>query len=605
MEKKKKIAIIVSFLIILFILFSVYKSENLSLNPINTNNPLIECKVIKQTESGNINLLFFSKKETAEKYANSLLEISPFNENKESFNIYYIDNYKPKCEIYKEQALLCYNEELIKKAASCPNDIIVAIEEENKEIRSSSYMNLLSINSQHPLIVIAHEFGHSFANLAEEYVPAKIPKGAKNCVKDCSNFGETKEGCFQGCSKSDYYRSTEAGIMRTLSSINYGIFNENIISNEINKKIEQLSLTGHTIENKEDCSNKKYYLIKGIYSNEKISIKSITTEIGCAGGNGKGSFIYEQILKNNVVIEKEDFSPEFIFTTDPENMEKGETYTSDIEFMLTIPIPITEQTKLFKITQEDGQVIEINFQEFSEKMGYSFTTSTTYELKVKDKGILNYVRLNGLIVGEGDVKIYLDDLLILDNSKFNGKTITGKGVETPPECGNGICESGENYLTCKEDCLIIPECGNGIIEPDEECDDENNQNGDGCSSICLIEHTPPINPIVCGNGVIESGEECDDRNQLNGDGCSSTCRNETTPSQPICGNKICEKGESTLTCLKDCHNLEITQKFTDKCEETCDLNKLNLNKDSYTIRIEISNAKLRLDEIKYEILIYS
>ncbi len=32
-----------------------------------------------------------------------------------------------------------------------------------------------------------------------------------------------------------------------------------------------------------------------------------------------------------------------------------------------------------------------------------------------------------------------------------------------------------------------PMCGNGVVEPPEECDDGGNEDGDGCSSECLIE----------------------------------------------------------------------------------------------------------------------
>jgi cysteine-rich repeat protein len=62
-------------------------------------------------------------------------------------------------------------------------------------------------------------------------------------------------------------------------------------------------------------------------------------------------------------------------------------------------------------------------------------------------------------------------------------------------------------------------------------------NGDGCSSVCLIEAgfvcsqvegftsaCQPISTNPCGNGVIDAGEQCDDRGNSNGDGCSSTCQ---------------------------------------------------------------------------------
>jgi cysteine-rich repeat protein len=36
----------------------------------------------------------------------------------------------------------------------------------------------------------------------------------------------------------------------------------------------------------------------------------------------------------------------------------------------------------------------------------------------------------------------------------------------------------------------LPICGNGIIEIKEQCDDNNTNNGDGCSSTCQIQATP-------------------------------------------------------------------------------------------------------------------
>ena len=154
-----------------------------------------------------------------------------YNE-KDNFNFYYIDNYQPKCEIYQDKALLCYNKDIVRKAASCPHDFIVVIKEDSRNIRSSAYMNVMSINSKHSLTVLLHEFGHVFVNLAEEYVPAKLPKKAKNCVDECTKFS-IKDGCYEGCSKADYFRSINNGIMRTLSSTNFGIFNKKLITDKI------------------------------------------------------------------------------------------------------------------------------------------------------------------------------------------------------------------------------------------------------------------------------------------------------------------------------------------------------------------------------------
>ncbi|MCX6750096.1 MAG: DNRLRE domain-containing protein, partial [Candidatus Pacearchaeota archaeon] len=47
---------------------------------------------------------------------------------------------------------------------------------------------------------------------------------------------------------------------------------------------------------------------------------------------------------------------------------------------------------------------------------------------------------------------------------------------------------------------------------------------------------------------------------------------------------------------------KVIKTFTDVCEETCDLEDLNLNESSYTLRIEISNAKLQLDTLDYTLI---
>ena len=69
-------------------------------------------------------------------------------------------------------------------------------------------------------------------------------------------------------------------------------------------------------------------------------------------------------------------------------------------------------------------------------------------------------------------------------------------------------------------------------------------NGDGCSSICLLEDgfgvcttgadcvggsctagvcDPTLPNPVCGDGDVAIGESCDDGNAANGDGCSNVC----------------------------------------------------------------------------------
>ncbi|MBT4349780.1 DUF4215 domain-containing protein [bacterium] len=116
-----------------------------------------------------------------------------------------------------------------------------------------------------------------------------------------------------------------------------------------------------------------------------------------------------------------------------------------------------------------------------------------------------------------------------------------------PAIDAGLVISGlnENYQGYAPDIgrfefASAPICGNGVAESGEECDDGNNDNGDGCSSICQDEVDEP----VCGNSIIEDGEQCDDGNDDGGDGCSSTCQDEDIG------------GDEPITTLVDIINLQ-------------------------------------------------
>jgi cysteine-rich repeat protein len=84
--------------------------------------------------------------------------------------------------------------------------------------------------------------------------------------------------------------------------------------------------------------------------------------------------------------------------------------------------------------------------------------------------------------------------------------------------GSGLCLDDINvsWVTAVAPPVV---CGNGILETGEQCDDGNVVNGDGCSSVCVLEVAN-----ICGDGVLNaSSEQCDDGNVVNGDGCSSVC----------------------------------------------------------------------------------
>lgn len=78
-------------------------------------------------------------------------------------------------------------------------------------------------------------------------------------------------------------------------------------------------------------------------------------------------------------------------------------------------------------------------------------------------------------------------------------------------------------------------CGDGVLSAGELCDDDNTDDGDGCSAdcsrvednfVCVRAGEDCVRVVTCGNGRIEGPETCDDRNANADDGCSSSCEIE-------------------------------------------------------------------------------
>jgi cysteine-rich repeat protein len=146
----------------------------------------------------------------------------------------------------------------------------------------------------------------------------------------------------------------------------------------------------------------------------------------------------------------------------------------------------------------------------------------------------------------------VDDTEICDDGNLeSGDGCSAYCTRESSTCGNGeidddeACDDGNHTSgdgcdpTCVEEVSCTPNgeaqpapqpeadagagvCGNGIVEASEQCDDANEEAGDGCDTACTLE---------CGNGVIEGSESCDDGNRVSGDGCSATCSQETRLDQ--------------------------------------------------------------------------
>ncbi len=328
--------------ILTIIAISVYINKNkLSFS----EQDLADCDVLQRNSEGIDIVIFADKRYIAEDYMNYFLITSPFNRYSDKLNFYYIGDYYPLCELYKDIALFCYSKELVKKAGSCPNDYVIVINnDESEEIRSSSYLNVMSLNTKHPKSVLIHEFGHSFVNLAEEYVPAKIPRNSGgNCVEDCKDFNGKNEGCFLGCSLAEYSRSIENGVMRTLRSDKYGNFNEWVITNKIDNLIGKKSnaaITGAAFYEEIDCASQDYYLVEVGRANGNVDIEGKEIEKGCFGDSGSGEFSAGFVLEDGSEIKVGNFNPDSIFTdihVEGDEEISGETFDNSATVFTDVP----------------------------------------------------------------------------------------------------------------------------------------------------------------------------------------------------------------------------------------------------------------------------
>lgn len=170
---------------------------------------------------------------------NILLEFEPFSDYRDKFNFYRIDDAKIGCNI--GSFIKCDQYEIKLAASDCPSDYIFLLVDRNvvadfiSPVRSSAIGNIAKINTADKPFVLVHEFGHSFGDLADEYVDEDYYSTANFNARNYANCdsspctlwqGVDDSSCYEGCSLGMYFRSTETSIMRKLSSPDFGSVNE-------------------------------------------------------------------------------------------------------------------------------------------------------------------------------------------------------------------------------------------------------------------------------------------------------------------------------------------------------------------------------------------
>jgi hypothetical protein len=183
-------------------------------------------------------------------YRPGLLAFAPFIDNKNKFNFWFVNsslnvsyNYlnctASTCNCYDNYSNIVSKDYNFCKGL--PNYQYANIY--NFQCRAgvapAKYMHICGATGSPSLV---HEFGHSFASLMDEYVPAAWAWGYPNCAPDMIRaqqwwgdlIGIDGVGYFQGCGNSNSnIKPTECSIMKTTwnsSCYTFGLVNERYIS---------------------------------------------------------------------------------------------------------------------------------------------------------------------------------------------------------------------------------------------------------------------------------------------------------------------------------------------------------------------------------------
>ena len=104
---------------------------------------------------------------------------------------------------------------------------------------------------------------------------------------------------------------------------------------------------------------------------------------------------------------------------------------------------------------------------YTETLNLEFTEPTEYEWTVENQGQHNSLKVSGIIRGSGEVKIYINDLLILTSqdlpyteeveesfSEIDDETLTQTEDSSPSQEGSPLSETTKTAETTQELSII-------------------------------------------------------------------------------------------------------------------------------------------------------
>lgn len=138
--------------------------------------------------------------------------------------------------------------------------------------------------------------------------------------------------------------------------------------------------------------------------------------------------------------------------------------------------------------------------------------------------------------------------------------------QPPNDCGNGICDVGEDCDSCPADCISGsgPVCGNGI------CEASDGEDCNSCPSDCNSKTKGnPSRRFCCGESGLCGNNQCNnDIYSCTENPSESYCCGDSfcdlpedtficeidCGAPPLCGDGTCDAGEDSCSCSSDCGN---------------------------------------------------
>ncbi len=299
---------------------------------------------------------------------NSLLETEPFKSNKDKFVFFAVNTTRDlECEIgcRNVPTLVCCNNRIVMEEASrCDYDSVFILVNSKKECGSASYYAKICSKNSYANLVLMHELGHSFGDLADEYVYADYfgdysvgEVNEFNCAtQNCTKWSNITEGCYEGCTYSNLYRPQKSNsIMLDL----YPEFNE-----VCQVRIQDL-INNYVLDKNLQETQEKSFFFNLNYDNGRVSFENAVLKPVSSWKDFRKSE-YSLVIRGRrgELFNTSLYIPNKIFPIPPNGTL---VYEDNVDFSVTFPY--YNQAEEVRIYKQDKLVASSEVNVLTDKCG--------------------------------------------------------------------------------------------------------------------------------------------------------------------------------------------------------------------------------------------